>query len=84
MPLVAWHGQEIIYHVAFHAIGGQLGLVGDFGIIGVKVFGEFHHRLLDELEVAHTADNHTKGYRLVGFHLFLVELGTDVKLAHTA
>ena len=81
---MAGNGQEVVDHRAFHAVGGQLGFVGDLGIVLVEVFRELNNRLLDELEITDTADDDTQLDGLVGLDLGIVELGRDAETADTA
>ena len=81
--LIAWHKEEVIDHVATHAGGCQLGLVGHLCVVFVEVLGEIDLRLLDQLEVAIAAYDHSEGDGITGFHFLLGKLSRDVELTHT-
>ena len=82
LALMAGYGEEVVNHGAFQPVGRQLRLVGELGIVLVEVLGEFYHRLLDELQVAHAADDDTQLDGIVGLHLGIVELGADVEVPY--
>ena len=79
---MAGYGEEVVNHGAFQPVGRQLRLVSELGIVLVEVLGELHHGLLDELQVAHAADDDTQLDGVVGLHLGIVELGADVEVAY--
>ena len=83
LALMTGHGEDIVDHRALQTIGRQLGLIGDLGVILVKIFGELHNRLLDELEIARTTDDDTQRDRVVGLGHGLVELCRDRELPHS-
>ena len=79
---MAGYGEEVVNHGAFQPVGRQLRLVGELGIVLVEVLGELHHRLLDELQVAHAADDDTQLDSIVGLHFRIVELGADIEVPY--
>ena len=79
LTLMAGNSQEVVDHRTLNAVGGKFRLIGDLGIIAVKVLGELYHRLLDQLEVTHATDDDTKLESLVGFHFLGLQLGTDIE-----
>ena len=84
VALMAGYSQELINHRAFHAVGGESGLVGYLRVVGVKVFGEVDHRLLDKLQVSRAAYHHLQRHRLVGLQFMFVNSGLDVEVPHSA
>ena len=74
LTLISRNHQEVVNHVALHAIGGQLGLIRNLGVVLIEILGEVHYRLLDELQVAGSTHHHAERHRIVGLNLGLVEL----------
>ena len=84
LALMARHNEEVVDLRALETVGSQLGLIGNLRVVLVEVLGNVDDGLLDELEVAHTADDDTQGYRVIGLRRCLIELCRDIKLPHSA
>ena len=70
--LMARHHEIVIDHAAFHSFGTEFGLVGNLGVIAVKIFGQVDYRLFNQLQIAHTADGDAKFHGVVCLYLLLV------------
>ena len=70
--LMTGYSQEVIDDATLQAIDSQLGFVRHLGIIAVKVFRHLDNRLLEQLHVTNTTDNHSQIDRIVGFDFGLV------------
>ena len=83
LALIARHSQEVIDHVAFHAIGCEFGLVCHLGVVLIKVLGEVDDGQLQQFQVARTANDDAQGDGIAGLHRLFVELGRDVEPPHS-
>ena len=53
------HRQKVVDHGALEPVDGQLGLIGELGVVFVEIVGETDNRLFDEFQVSRTADDDT-------------------------
>ena len=83
LALVARNSEEVVNHVALHTVLGELGLVGDFGVILVEVFRQVEHRLLEEFQVSDASHYHTDVDGIASLHVVLVERGRDIEAAYS-
>ena len=83
LALMAWNNQDIVNLRTLQSGCGQLGLVGNLGLVLIKVLRQIQYRLFDEFEVTRTTHNHTQFDRIVGLGLCLIELGRDIKLTYS-
>ena len=80
---MARHSHEVVNHASLDAVGSNLRLVGDLGVIFVEVLWELHYRFLDELQVASSAYDDTERYGVVCLHLSFVYLSRDAEPPHS-
>ena len=83
LALVTRHDEEVVDLRTLEARRGQLGLVGNLGLVLIEILWQIDDGLLDELEVTRTANDDTQGDGVVGLSLGLVELGRDVELTYS-
>ena len=83
LTLVTRHNEEVVDLRTLKARRGKFGLVGNLGLVLIEILWQIDDGLLDELEVARTANDDTQGNGIVGLSLGLVELGRDVELTYS-
>ena len=84
VSLLAGHGQEIIDNVALDTVVRQSGLVRHFRVVLVKRLREVGLGLLDQFEVARSADDDAQRDRLSRLHLRFRQLARDVERSHAS
>ena len=73
--LMTRNGKEVIDYAALQTIDGQLGLVGNLGIVGIEVLRHLDDGLLQQFHVAGTTDNNPKIDGFVGLDLRFINGG---------
>ena len=84
VSLLAGHGQEIIDNVALDTVVRQSGLVRHLRVVLVKRLREVGLGLLDQFEVARSADDDAQRDRLSRLHLRFRQLARDVERSHAS
>ena len=84
VSLLAGHGQEIIDNIALDTVVRQSGLVRHFRVVLVKRLWEVGLGLLDQFEVARSADDDAQRNRLSRLHLRFRQLARDVERSHAS
>ena len=77
MTLMTGYDKDIVNHRSLDTCRGQLGLIGNLGLVFIKVLGQFHLRLFHQFQVTYATDCNAQCDRIVGLGLRLVKRGRN-------
>ena len=81
---IAGHSSIFIFDGTLIAVDGQLCLVGNLWLIGIKVGRELHNRFRQHIHITMSADFHLQGDDIISLGRLVVERRLYGKLSHSA